>query len=163
LDLIRIEAAAASTRIRFVDALPMSESIAEQTRSWRLGASMFTAFGFLALLVATWGLVSVLAFDVALRRQELAIRSALGAHAARLVRLVLRRVLALVGAGVAVGLLAARAASGFLEPLLFRVSPTDAVTYVVVSVSLLLVAVVAGSVPAWRGARVDPREALQAN
>ena len=80
LDPIRDEAAAASTQILFVNAVSMSDLLEPEVRSWRLGASMFTVFGFLALIVAGLGLYSVLAFDVALRQHELGIRSALGAN-----------------------------------------------------------------------------------
>ena len=132
-------------------------------RSWKPGASMFTAFGLLALIVAGWGLYSVLAFDVALRQHELGIRSALGANVARLVRLVLGQAVLFVAAGVGIGLLASWAASRFVGPLLCQVSATDPPIYALVAISLLLVAVLAGSLPAWRATRVDLREALQAD
>ena len=128
-----------------------------------MGASAFTAFGFLALIVASWGLYSVLAYDVALRQRELGVRSALGATAARLVRLVLGQAVLFTAAGVGIGLLVSWAASGFVGPLLFQVSPTDPPIYVLVGVTLLLVAAIAGSLPAWRATRVDPREALRAD
>ncbi len=143
--------------------MPLRDYIDPGMRSWRLGASMFTAFGLLALIVAGWGLYSVLAFDVALRHRELGIRSALGANVARLVRLVLGQAVLFVAAGVGIGLLASWAASRFVGPLLFSVSATDPSIYALVAVTLLLVGVFAGLLPAWRAARVDPREALQAD
>ena len=163
LNMIREEAGAASRQIRFVSAISMSDYIEPEMRSWQLGASMFTAFGFLALIVAGWGLYSVLAFEVALRHRELGVRSALGANVARLVRLVLGQAVWVVLAGVGIGLLASWAAARFVGPLLFRVSATDPQIYALVGVTLLLVAVLAGSLPAWRATRVDPREALQAD
>ncbi len=163
VDLIRDEAAGASTQIRFVNAVAMNDYIEPHLRSWRLGSAMFTAFGFLALIVAGWGLYSVLAFDVALRHRELGIRSALGANVARLVRLVLGQAMLFVVAGVGIGLFAAWGASRLVEPLLFQVSATDPTTYALVGVTLLLVAALAGSLPAWRATRVDPREGLQAD
>ena len=82
----------------------------------------------------------------------------------RIVRLVVRQALMLVVLGVGLGLVASAAAAPFVEPLLFRVSPTDPIVYAGVAVALFTVAAVAGSVPAWRCAtRVDPREALQAD
>ena len=68
-----------------------------------------------------------------------------------------------VAAGVGIGLFASWAASRFVGPLLFQVSATDPPIYGLVAVTLLLVAVLAGSLPAWQAARVDPREALQAD
>jgi len=162
LPLVRSEARSASSQIRFVEALAMSDLVEPDLRSWRLGASMFTVFGVLALIVAAWGLYSVLAFDVALRYHELGVRAALGAGRGRIVRLVLRQALALVAVGTALGLLGAASAARFVEPLLFRVSGTDPATYAAVGAALLLVAALAGSLPAWRATRVDPREALQA-
>ncbi len=141
----------------------MSDIIERGTVSWRRGAQIFTAFGFLALIVAGWGLYSVLAFDVALRQRELGIRSALGANVGRLVRLVLGQAVLFVAAGVGIGLFASWAVSRFVESLLFQVSPTDPPTYALVAVTLLLVAGLAGSFPAWRATKVDPREALQAD
>jgi len=161
LDMIRDEATASSTQIRFVNAVSLQRHIDPQLRSWKLGASMFTAFGILALIVAGWGLYSVLAFDVALRRHEIGIRSALGAGVPRLVRMVLERALALVAVGTTLGLVVAWGASRFVQPLLFEASATDPLVYGIVAVSLLAVAAVAGSLPAVRAGRVDPREALQ--
>ncbi len=82
---------------------------------------------------------------------------------ARLVRLVLGQAVRVVLAGVGIGLLASWAASRFVGPLLFRVSATDPPIYALVGATLLLVAVLAGSLPAWSATRVDPREALQAD
>jgi putative ABC transport system permease protein len=161
VERIRDEARGASPTIRYVDALPLRDRIEPELRSWRLGASMFSAFGVLALVVAAWGLYSVLAFDVALRRRELGIRSALGAEVSRLVAMVLRQAAVLVGAGTVIGLLVAAGAARFVAPLLFDVSATDPTVYVVVVVTLLGVAALAGSIPAARASRVDPREALQ--
>lgn len=116
----------------------------------------------LALVVAACGLYSVLAFDVALRRPELGIRSALGAGVPRLVRSVLVRAVILVAVGVVIGMGVALAAAGFVEPLLYRVSPTSPTVYLGVAGAMLAIAAMAGSIPAWRASRVDPREALQA-
>jgi ABC-type antimicrobial peptide transport system permease subunit len=162
LPLVRSEARSASSQVRFVEAAAMSDLVEPDLRSWRLGASMFTVFGVLALIVAAWGLYSVLAFDVALRYHELGVRAALGADRGRIVRLVLRQALALVAVGTALGLLGAAGAARFVEPLLFRVSGTDPATYAAVGATLFMVAALAGSLPAWRATRVDPREALQA-
>lgn len=163
LERIRREARAASSQIRFVNADAMADYIAPQMRSWKLGASMFTVFGLLALVVAAWGLYSTLAFDVALRTHEIGIRSALGADRSRIVRMILRRALLLVGAGVTIGLLTAAAAADFIEPLLFREPGRDPLIYAVVAATLMVVAAFAGSVPASRATRVDAREALQAD
>ena len=160
---LRAEADGISPLSRFVDARGMRDLVEPELRSWRLGASMFTLFGLLALVVAAGGLYSVLAFDVALRRHELGVRSALGAGVGTLVGLVLRHAFVLVSAGVVLGLVSAWIAGPFIAPLLFRVAPTDPVVYSMVTGALLVVAGAAGTLPAWRATRVDPREALQAD
>lgn len=159
---IRNEARDASSQIRFVGADPLGSYIEPQLRSWRLGASMFTVFGLLALIVAAWGLYSTLAFDVALRRHEIGVRSALGADRGRIVGMILRQAVVLAAVGVGLGLAIAAALAGLVEPLLFQVSGRDPATYATVAVTLLASAVVAGVLPARRATRVDPREALQA-
>ncbi len=163
LPLLREAARSASTEIRFVEAIAMRDFVEPEMRAWRLGASMFTLFGLLALVVAAWGLYSVLAFDVVLRHHELGVRAALGAGAERLVRLVLRQALALVGTGIALGLVVAGGAARFVEPLLFRVSATDPLVYAIVAGTLLVVAAFAGALPAWRATRVHPTQALRAD
>ena len=163
LNRIRGEARSASSQIRFVAADPLNSYVEPQLRSWRLGASMFTVFGLLALVVAAWGLYSTLAFDVALRRHEIGVRSALGADRNRIVGMILRQALVLAGVGIGIGLVIAAALAGYVEPLLFRVSGRDPLTYAMVSATLAAAAMVAGVLPARRATRVDPREALQAD
>lgn len=160
LEAVRAEARDASTQVRFVNATSLADFVEPELRSWTMGAAMFTVFGALALIVAAWGLYSVLAFDVALRRHELGVRTALGAGVGRLVHMVIRRAVGLVGVGTALGLLIALAAAPFVRPLLFQVPERDPMTYGVVAALLMLVGCAAGAVPAMRATRVDPREAL---
>ncbi len=138
------------------------ESLIEgERRSWRVGATMFVAFGGLALAVAAVGLFGVITYDVARRRQELGVRSALGARAPDLARLVVSRSLRLAGSGTAIGIAIALLGSRWIEPLLFQQSPRDPVTYGAVGAVLLLVAVAASAIPAARAARADPSSALR--
>jgi len=159
---LQAELASLSGQIRFVSARSLQDNVDPQLRSWKLGASMFTIFGLLALVVAGWGLYSVLAFEVASRRREMGIRAALGAGRGRTIRLVFRQALGLVSVGILLGLAASFAGARLVEPLLFRVSARDPAVYGAVAVALLAAAALAGSLPAWRATRVDPREALQA-
>ena len=123
---------------------------------------MFSLFGLLALVVAMVGLYSVLAFDVARRTRELGVRSALGASGGQLVGMVLRGGLGVTAVGVSLGLLLALVASSRLGPLLFETSPRDPWVLAGAALTLLLVAAVAGAVPAWIASRVDPMGALRA-
>ena len=124
---------------------PFRELLDPQTRSWKLGATMFSLFGVLALLVASVGLYSVLAFNVARRTRELGVRSAMGASRGRLLRMVLRQAVGFTAVGVFLGLTVSLLASGGLGPLLFNTSARDPVVLVGVAVVLLVVALAAGA------------------
>jgi predicted permease len=147
--------------IRYAVVRPLQENIDPQLRSFQLGATMFGLFGFLALIVAAFGLYSVLAFNVAQRTHEIGVRSALGATRGRIVAQVLRESVGLAAIGIALGLVIAIAAAGTLAPLLYEVPPRDPLVLVVVTVTLLLAAAAAGLVPASRAARIDPNAALR--
>ena len=150
-----------SSSVRFVQSRVLAENVDPQLHSWRLGASMFSLVGVLALVVAAIGLYSVLAFDVAERRREMGVRSALGASRNTILGMVVRSALIMTGAGLALGLAFALGAARFIEPLLFRVSATDPLVYGTVVVVLLCVAGTAALVPGVRATRVDPAEALK--
>ncbi|HUG41787.1 MAG TPA: ADOP family duplicated permease [Longimicrobiales bacterium] len=148
--------------VRLVSARPYREVLDPQYRSWELGASLFGAFGVLALLVASLGLYSVLAFEVAERRPEMGVRAALGATRTRIVAFVMADGLRLAGLGVALGLLAAVLGAGWTESLLFGVSPRDPRVLAGVAILALGVSAAASGLPAWRATRVDPNEVLRA-
>jgi putative ABC transport system permease protein len=136
--------------------------VSPQKRSWQLGATMFTALGGLALVLAAVGLYSVLAYDVAQRTREFGVRVAMGARGADVMRLVLARGLrtALVGGMIGVGV--AVVAGRWVAPLLFRTSPTDPAVIGVVVIGVVFVALMAALIPAKRALSVDPIEALRA-
>jgi predicted permease len=129
--------------------------------SWRLGAMAFTALGVLAACIAMLGLFSVIAYLVAERRKEFAIRSALGARRAQIAVPVIRQSLVVVGGGAAAGLLIVARAAPWLEPQLFGVTLLDARMIIAVAVGLLGVAVLAVLGPARRAASLVPIEALR--
>jgi hypothetical protein len=147
--------------ISYLRVQPLSEIVQDTQRSWRLGSTMFLAFGVLALVVAAVGLYGVIAYGVTQRLHELGVRAALGARRADLLRLVVSQSLRLAVAGVVVGMLLALLASRWVEPLLFRQSGTDPVVYAAVGVLMLVVAVAASLAPALRAAKADPNTALR--
>ena len=159
--MIQRETLALDARVRFVDVASLAERMTPLARAWRLGATLFTVFGLLALLVAGVGLYSVLAFDVAQRTREMGLRTALGAPVSRLLGMIVGRGLRVTAIGIASGLVAAALLAPWLEPLLFDVSAFDAATYLGVAGALLFVAVAASVGPAWRASRVDPNVALK--
>ena len=146
----------------YVAVRPLRELVDAKRRSWRLGATMFVAFGALALAVAAVGLYGVVGYNVTQRMHEMGVRVALGAQPRDIVRLVTGHGLRFALAGVAVGTALALAGSRWLQPLLFEQSATDPVVYGLVGAVLLLVALVASAVPAARAAKADPNAALRA-
>jgi putative ABC transport system permease protein len=146
--------------VSYVTTTPLAKVVGGETRSWRLGATMFTVFGLLALVLAAIGLYSVIAYNVAQRTHELGVRVALGAGMRDLMRLVLTEGMVLAGAGVGLGTGIALVVSGWVAPLLFAESPRDPAVFLSVAVTLLAVALLASFVPARRAGRVDPMRAL---
>jgi ABC-type antimicrobial peptide transport system permease subunit len=119
------------------------------------------AFGVIALLLAAVGVYGVLAYLVAQRKQEIGIRMALGSTARGIFRLVARESLAIIGAGLAVGLLGAVGLAQSIRTLLYQVRPMDPALLASVCAILAAVGTIACLVPAWRATRVDPAIALR--
>jgi putative ABC transport system permease protein len=115
-----------------------------------------------AILLAAMGLYGVLAFFVARRTHEIGVRIALGASVPSVLKLVMKRGVALVGLGLVIGMIAAVGAARLIQEMLFQVGAADPITFVGVSVFFVLVALAACAVPAWRASRVDPVEAFRA-
>jgi predicted permease len=128
----------------------------------QLAAGLLSAFGMLALLIASVGIYGVASYEVAQRTRELGIRAALGATARDLVELVVRQSMRVVLIGALVGLVFALGAARLLTTQLYGVGATDPVTFLGMPLFLALVAMVATLVPARRATRVDPVEALRA-
>ena len=145
----------------YVTVTPFEEVIGGQTRSWKVGATMFGAFGALALLLAAVGLYSVIAYNVAQRTHELGVRIAMGARPRNVLALVVGQGVRLAIVGIVIGAAIAFSGARWLKPLLFQESARDPAVYALVAVVLLVVAVVASYVPALRAARVDPNVALR--
>ena len=127
----------------------------------RLYALLLGGFALFAVVVAAVGLFGVLSYGVAQRSRELAVRAAVGARPADIVRLVLGHTLAITGLGLAAGLLTALALTRSIRTLLYGVSPHDWITYVGVAILLIVVAAAASFGPARRAAHVDPLRALR--
>jgi ABC-type antimicrobial peptide transport system permease subunit len=134
-----------------------------EVRPWRLGATMFTVFGALALLLAAVGLYSVMAYSVTQRTHEMGVRMALGAEGRDVLRLVVGEGMRLAAIGVVAGALIALVATRWVAPLLYDVAPNDPRVFGGVALALLGVAVLASTIPAWRAARVSPVTALRAD
>jgi putative ABC transport system permease protein len=139
----------------------ITEYVAGAVATPRFTASLIGIFATVSLLLAGFGLFSVMAYSVALRRREFGIRMALGARAADVREMVVSQALRLGVIGLVIGLAGAVAASRLLSTLLFGVSPNDPATFAGVSASLAAVLLLAAYVPARRATRVDPTVALR--
>jgi putative ABC transport system permease protein len=148
---------------RLRDALreTMSEIRTRSVGDRRFTMILLAGFAVLGLVLAAIGIYGVLAYSVARRTREIGVRMALGAARARVVRMVLRDSLAPVVAGSVIGIAGALLATRLMRTLLYGVSATDPLTYVVVVAVLLAVSVLASVVPASRAARVDPLVAMR--
>ena len=138
----------------------MEEIVASSVSDRRLNLVLLGIFAALALVVSTVGIYGVISYSVAQRTREFGIRMALGARASDIVPLVMRRALALVALGIALGTGAAVAVTRALAHLL-PAAGTDSTTLTVAGLLMLSTALVAAVVPSLAAARVDPAVALK--
>jgi putative ABC transport system permease protein len=127
----------------------------------RVETLLLTGFGLLAMCLAAIGIYGVVSQAVNQRTREIGVRMALGAESGDVVRMVMRRSLALAAVGIAAGVGASFYLTRFLQSLLFGVKPTDAVAFALAGAVLLGVALLAGYLPARRASRIDPAVVLR--
>jgi ABC-type antimicrobial peptide transport system permease subunit len=135
----------------------LDRSVSEQ----RFQMLLLLVFAGVAAVLAVIGISGVLTYSVNQRRNEIGVRMALGAAPSKIVAMVLRQAVWMIGLGVALGVGGALAATRLVANLLFRVQTTDATIYVAATGLLVLVALGAALLPALRGSRLDPVEALR--
>lgn len=137
----------------------LEEQVDNSLVTERLVASLSTAFGLLATLLAAIGLYGVMAFTVAQRTREIGVRMALGALSGDVLWLVMKEVL--VAIGIAIGLPAAWGVTGLVKTQLYGITPNDPLSIALATLGIAFVALMAGYVPARRATRVDPMRALR--
>jgi len=158
-DLVKQEAPA----LALDSVMTMDDRVMTSLARPRTYALLLAGFAAFALAIAGVGLFGVLSYSVAQRTREIGVRTALGAQARDIVRLILREGLGMTALGVVTGLLMSAAAARSLSTFLFGVTAFDATSFLVVPLVLAVVAVAACLAPARRAARVDPLQALRAN
>jgi hypothetical protein len=145
----------------YAEVLTLDDVFAPEIRPWKTGATLFTLFGALALLIAAMGLYSAISYSVVQRQHEFGVRVALGARIADVVRLVMNQGVRAALFGVVVGSIAALGAGRLIESLLFQTSPRNPAAFTLAAVVIVIIAAAASFVPAWRASRVDPVTALR--
>jgi predicted lysophospholipase L1 biosynthesis ABC-type transport system permease subunit len=161
LPILEREARALDPRVIISRVATLDAVVSQAQAPWRFSAWVVSLFAALAFLLCTVGLVSLVALDVANRRRELAIRSALGAAGRDLVSGVMRAAMVRVLIGVATGLALALAVTRALGALLVGITATELGTYAAVVSAVAAVALLASYWPARRAATVDPLAMLR--
>jgi len=158
---VRMAVAAVSAEAPVYDLMTMEQRIANSTYRTEFNTLLLLAFAALAVVLAAVGLYGVVAYSVTQHTREIGIRMALGARPADVLRLIVTQGMRLVLLGGLIGLVGALALTRLMRSLLFGVSPSDPLTFVVILVMLTGVALVACWLPARRAARVNPMVALR--
>jgi ABC-type antimicrobial peptide transport system permease subunit len=161
LPAIRKAIAALDPNVPVQEDAPMRERLSHYYQPVRLARTMMVGFAVLAVLLSAVGVYGVLAFSVAQRTRELAIRSALGATRANVAGLVLRDGAVMTATGVAIGLGAAWASGRFLAGFLYGIQPDNTTAFVAGAAVIGLVAMIASGLPARRAAAVSASAALR--
>jgi putative ABC transport system permease protein len=140
---------------------PMEQIVARSMSKPRMYAVLLGIFATVGVALAVVGIYGVMAYTVAQRTREIGIRMALGAERTSVMAIVLRHSMTLTAVGIAIGLVGASALTRYLRALLFGITPTDATTYIAVTVLFAVIAALASLVPARRATRIDPLTALR--
>ncbi len=158
---LRAQVASVDRNLPLFDVKTMDDLVSEATARRRFQALLLTCFAAAALLLSAIGLYGLLSYLVVQRTLEIGVRIALGAQRATVLKMFVRRGLTLATLGLAIGLVVSLLGTRVMSGMLFGVRPFDPVTFVLVSGILLLVALVASSVPAYRAATLDPMKTLR--
>src|SRR6266540_1143228 len=153
--------ASVNSTLQPVSFLPMERLVSDSVARPRFNTVLLAAFAALALALAAVGIYGVIAYSVSRRAHEIGVRMALGARKSDVIRLVLKQGMTPAGAGAALGLIGAWAATRLMSGMLFEVSATDPATFAVITLTLMTVALLACYIPARRATKVDPMVALR--
>lgn len=161
LAAMRREVRALDPNVGVFDAMPLPEYISASLFPQKMAASLLVVLGALALVLASVGLYSVMAYSISQRTQEIGIRMALGARPGDVLRMVVRQGMGMAIAGVLTGIAVALSITRLASSLLINVSATDPLIFAAASLFLAAVALAASYLPARRATRIDPITALR--
>ena len=150
-------------QVAITEVRTMREVMALSTGRARFYLTLLSVFAAVALVLAVAGIYGVLSYAVAQRTREFGIRSALGSTAGTTLRLVTSEGLVLIGLGVAIGLIGSLPVTRLLSAMLYGVSPLDRGTWAITTVVLVIIALLATLIPAFRAARADPLLAIRSD
>ncbi|HEY6401040.1 MAG TPA: ABC transporter permease [Blastocatellia bacterium] len=158
---IRKEVYALDKTVPLYGVISMSERIAKVVSRYRFSAWLMGAFAAMALILAAIGIYGVVSYAASARTREIGVRIALGAQTRDIARLIITDGIALIGAGMSFGLIAAFIATRVLKSQLYGVETNDPLTFLIVSLALAVVGLAACYIPARRATKVDPLVALR--
>jgi ABC-type antimicrobial peptide transport system permease subunit len=161
LPVLRREISALDPNVPISEDVPLTQQVNAVYKSVMLTSGVLASSAVIAFFLSMIGLYGMLAFAVSQRTREIGVRIALGAQTADVLRLVVGQGLRLAFAGMAIGLLAAFAATRVMKSLLYGVSATDPLTFILIALLLIFVALLACWIPARRATKVDPIVALR--
>jgi ABC-type antimicrobial peptide transport system permease subunit len=140
---------------------PFDQFVSDAVAPRRFNLWLFSAFGFFAVLLAAAGIYAIMNFAVIQRNREIGIRVALGAQHSTVMKLILGEGAVLVCSGLLIGFAASLALNQLMKSLLFAVSATDPLVYLLTATLVIVIGLVASGIPARRATRIDPMETLR--
>ena len=161
LPAIRNEVDALGQNVTLSDVRTLSDFISESLLSLRVVSTLTGVFGVLAAVLALVGVFSLINYSTSRRTREIGIRLALGALRVDILRMILKEALFVVTVGAVAGLVMAYASGKLIASMLFGGSTASVSVYIVVTLMLITVAMLASSIPAYKATRIDPNDALR--
>ena len=158
---LRAQVAEIDKNLPLYDVKTFDEVFSRSAAQPRFQALLLTSFAAIALLLSAVGLYGLLSYLVVQRTLEIGVRIALGAQRGAVLKMILQRGLALAGIGLVIGIALSATLTRLISGLLFGIHPFDPATFLMVSIILLLVSLLASSIPAYRASTLDPMKTLR--
>ncbi len=160
-DAVRREVRRISPTIPIRNIRPLESLVTRAIAPQRFNLILVGSFSALGIALAAIGIYGVIAYGVSQRTDEIGLRMALGAQSSDVLKLIVKQAMTLTAIGMAIGLIGSAALTKLMASMLFGVSPTDKLTFALVSAAIAIIALLACGIPTWRAIRVDPLVALR--